>query len=90
MTDLVSKLEKFESPTPSRWREKAERRQENKTWLRYSQSIAMKMLDKMEELPLNQTQLAERMGCSQQYVARSPNHWTTREFPRYIFLTGQM
>ena len=70
MTDLVSKLEKFESPTPSRWREKAERRQENKTWLRYSQSIAMKMLDKMEELPLNQTQLAERMGCSQQYVSK--------------------
>ena len=28
------------------------------------------MLDKMEELRLTQKALAERMGCSQQYVSR--------------------
>lgn len=42
----------------------------NKSWLRYSQRIAMMMLDRMEELGLTQKLLAERMGCSQQYVSR--------------------
>ena len=42
----------------------------NKSWLRYSQRIAMMMLDKMEELGLTQKALAERMGCSQQYISR--------------------
>jgi ribosome-binding protein aMBF1 (putative translation factor) len=70
MSEVVSKLEQFQSSTSSCWREKAEHRQNNKTWIRYSQKIAMKMLDKMEELHLNQTQLAERMECSQQYVSK--------------------
>lgn len=70
MSEIVSKLEQLQSSTPSRWREKAERRQQDKVWLRHSQGIAMKMLDKMEELHLNQSQLAERMGCSQQYVSK--------------------
>ena len=30
----------------------------------------MMMLDKMEEIGLNQRGLAERMGCSQQYVSK--------------------
>lgn len=30
----------------------------------------MMMLDKMEELGLTQKALAERMGCSQQYISR--------------------
>ena len=30
----------------------------------------MMMLDKMEEFGLTQKSLAERMGCSQQYVSR--------------------
>ena len=30
----------------------------------------MMMLDKMEELGLTQKSLAERMGCSQQYISR--------------------
>ena len=30
----------------------------------------MLMLDKMESLGLNQRDLAERMGCSQQYVSK--------------------
>ena len=70
MSEIVSKLEQLQSSTPSCWREKAEHRQRNKIWIRYSQKIAMKMLDKMEEMHLNQTQLAERMECSQQYVSK--------------------
>lgn len=42
----------------------------NKVWLRYSQNIAMCMLDKMEAEGITQKQLAERMNCSQQYVSK--------------------
>lgn len=68
--EIVSRLNNHESSTPSQWREKAEWRMSNKTWLRYSQHIAMMMLDRMEELGLTQKSLASRMGCSQQYISR--------------------
>ena len=45
-------------------------RMTNKSWLRYSQLIAMMMLDRMEELHMSQKQLSELMGCSQQYVSK--------------------
>ena len=68
--EIISKLNANSSATPSKWRENAEWRNENKAWLRYSQRIAMMMLDKMEELGLTQKAVAERMGCSQQYISR--------------------
>lgn len=70
MTGIIKNLENHQSATPSRWREKATYRQENKEWLHYSQHVAMLMLDKMEQLHLTQGGLAELMGCSQQYVSR--------------------
>lgn len=70
MSEIVKKLEKRQSETPSRWREDAQARKANKEWLRYSQKIAMRMLDRMEEQDITQKQLAERMGCSQQYVSK--------------------
>ena len=68
--EILIKLKAQASETPSKWREKAEWRYANKAWLRYSQRIAMMMLDKMEELGLTQKSVAERMGCSQQYISR--------------------
>lgn len=70
MRTVIEKLEKYASPTPSKWREELEFRQKNNTWLRYSQRIAMLMLDKMEELGINQKQLANMMDCSQQYISK--------------------
>ena len=70
MSETVKKLEQHQSATPSRWREAAQARKANKEWLRYSQKIAMRMLDRMEELDITQKQLAERMGCSQKYVSK--------------------
>ncbi|MDE6644700.1 MAG: helix-turn-helix transcriptional regulator [Muribaculaceae bacterium] len=70
MKEVKERLEKFKSVTPSKWRVAAASRKENKEWLRYSQSIAMMMLDKMEELGLTQNAVAQKMGCSQQYVSR--------------------
>ena len=68
--EIVSKLKKHQPSTPSRWRENAEWRIANKSWLRYSQQIAMMMLDRMDELHMSQKQLSELMGCSQQYVSK--------------------
>ncbi len=68
--EIEAGLRKLQSSTPSKWREKAQWRMENKGWLHYSQHIAMQMLDKMEELGLTQKSVAERMGCSQQYVSK--------------------
>lgn len=68
--EIISKLKEHQSPTPSKWRENAEWRVKNRAWLRYSQCIAMMMLDKMEELHMSQKQLSELMGCSQQYVSK--------------------
>ena len=68
--EIISKLKEHQSPTPSKWRENAEWRRKNKVWLRYSQHIAMMMLDKMEALHMSQKQLSELMGCSQQYVSK--------------------
>ena len=68
--ETIKKLNEHRSTTPSKWRENAEWRMANKSWLRYSQRIAMMMLDKMEELGLTQKSLAQRMGCSQQYISR--------------------
>lgn len=52
------------------WRERAEWRRENAFWIRKSQMIAVLMLQKMDEMKLNQTALASKLGCSQQYVSK--------------------
>ena len=70
MGTAVERLKKFQSPTPSRWRENAEWRRANRAWLRRSQTVAIKMLDKMDEMKWTQQQVAEKLGCSQQYVSR--------------------
>ena len=68
--EIISRLKEHQSSTPSKWRENADWRTANKSWLRYSQRIAMMMLDKMEELGMTQKKLSELMGCSQQYVSK--------------------
>lgn len=70
MNRITEKLNAHRSTTPSRWRKAAESRRENQDWLQHSQRIAMMMLDKMEDLNMTQKVLAERMGCSQQYVSK--------------------
>lgn len=63
-------IEANQSKTPSKWREEAEWRQENSSWLRHSQQIAVTVLLKMKEQKLSQKALAERMSCTQQYVSK--------------------
>ena len=63
-------LKAHQSETPSKWREEAEWRRDNWSWLRHSQKIAVKVLLQMKQEGLTQKALAERMGCSQQYVSK--------------------
>ena len=70
MNTSIENLKQYKSASPSKWREEAEFRQKNKRWLRYSQHVAMLMLDKMEELNWTQKVLAEKMGCTQQYISK--------------------
>lgn len=70
MNSTIEKLNQYKSISPSRWKDEAEFRQKNKRWLRYSQHVAMLMLDKMEKLNWTQKVLAEKMGCTQQYVSK--------------------
>jgi antitoxin component HigA of HigAB toxin-antitoxin module len=68
--EIISKLKELQPATPSNWRKEAQWRNDNSSWLRYSQAIAMIMLDRLEELDMTQTQLSESMGCSKQYVSK--------------------
>ena len=70
MDKVIEFLKAHESPTPSRWREEAEWRRANREWFRYSQYIAIRMLSRMDELHITQTVLADKMGCSQQYISK--------------------
>ena len=63
-------LEAHQSETPSKWREEAEWRRDNWSWLRHSQKIAVKVLLQMKKEGLTQKALAERMNCTQQYVSK--------------------
>ena len=63
-------LESHQSETSSTWREEAEWRRDNWSWLRHSQKIAVKVLLQMKQEGLTQKTLAERMGCTQQYVSK--------------------
>lgn len=59
MKEVIARLKEHQLTTPSKWRKKVEWRQQNKSWLRHSQRIAVKMLEKIDELGLTQKQLAE-------------------------------
>ena len=52
------------------WREHAQWRRENRHWLRYSGFIALKVMKRIEELGISQKELAEKLGCSPQYISR--------------------
>lgn len=70
MDRTIDKLRLYQSDTPSKWREQALNRRKGRAWLRHSQAIAMLMLDRMEERRLTQKNVAELLGCSQQYVSK--------------------
>ena len=57
---MLEFLESHKSETPSTWREEAEWRRDNWSWLQYSQKIAVKILLRMKQTGLTQQALAEK------------------------------
>lgn len=58
------------SSKPSIFVEEAKWRQDNEVWLKWSQGIAMKIIDYMQEHNLSRADIASRLGCSPQYVSK--------------------
>ena len=69
-TTAKSILDSYASPTPSKWRERAEYRRSNRKWIRRSQQIALAILERLTELGMSQKELAEEMEVSAQYVSK--------------------
>lgn len=67
---VMERLRRHAETMHSDWRERAEWRRSNRDWIRRSQNIALRMLNSMEEQHLTQRALAERMGCTQQYISK--------------------
>lgn len=63
-------LESHSSETPSKWRDDAEWRRDNRDWLHYSRRIAVILLSYMKRENLTQSAMADRMDCTQQYVSK--------------------
>ena len=66
----INYLENRQSKTPSKWRDEAEWRRENKAWLRHSQHIAVVVLSYMKREKITQSIMAERLNYTQQYVSK--------------------
>ena len=69
MTKALDIVKQNRTATSGHWKATAEWRIANHKWLRYSQEIALRVMNRMGELGFTQKSLAEKMGCTQQYVS---------------------
>ena len=63
-------LEEHQSSTPSKFEEEARWRQENEIWLRMSRSVALTIVDYMQDHQLSRAEMAKLLNVSQQYLSR--------------------
>ncbi|MBQ3710375.1 MAG: helix-turn-helix transcriptional regulator [Bacteroidales bacterium] len=70
--EAIERLSRYQSDRPSKWREEEEKRRRAKAngWLNYSRRIAIKIAMAMKQQNLSRQEVAERMGCSPQYISR--------------------
>lgn len=70
--EAIERLSRYQSDQPSKWREKEEKQYRAKAdgWMQYSRRIAIKIAMAMKQQNLSRQEVAERMGCSPQYVSR--------------------
>lgn len=70
--EAIARLSRYQSPTPSTWRENEEatRRAKAEGWLPYSRKIAIRTAMAMKCQNITRSEVATRMGCSPQYVSR--------------------
>ncbi len=72
LEETITRLSRYQSDTPSKWREEEASRLKarNDGWLQYSRRIAIKLALAMKQQNLTRQDVANRMGCSPQYVSR--------------------
>ena len=63
-------LEEHQSDTPSQFEKEARWRQENEIWLRMSRSVALTIVDYMQENQLSRAEMAKVLNVSPQYLSR--------------------
>ena len=70
--EAIARLSRYQSETSSTWLEEEEKRRQAKAdgWLQYSRRIAIKLALAMKQQNLTRQDVAERMGCSPQYISR--------------------
>lgn len=68
--NVDNKIKKVASKTPSKWRESARWRRENRAWLEKSFEIALQILEAIEEKEWSQKKLAHEMEVSPQQVSK--------------------
>jgi ribosome-binding protein aMBF1 (putative translation factor) len=70
INNLKQKLAQIVEKRASTWKQDAEWRRENRSWLKKSAHIAMQVLNQLDELGWSQKDLAEQMGTSPQYISK--------------------
>ena len=65
--EIVSALNEFEVRT--QWRQKSQWRRKNHAWLRHSGFIALRVLERLEELGLSQKEISWNVGLSSSTVS---------------------
>ena len=63
-------LKKHEGVETSTFAEEAAWREENASWLKWSRSVAMNIIDYMQETGKSHSDIAALLGCSPQYVSK--------------------
>jgi antitoxin component HigA of HigAB toxin-antitoxin module len=69
MKRAIDVVKENSTGTPGAWKKQAQVDIQKWAWKKYAFGIAIKARSKMELLGMTQKQLAEKMGCSQQYVS---------------------
>lgn len=69
MKRAIDILRENSTGTPGAWKNQARADVEKWEWKKYAFGISIKIKSKMEEIGITQKQLAEKMGCSQQYIS---------------------
>lgn len=69
---IIDRLSRYQSDEPSDWRVEEERVRyaKSKGWLPYSRKIAIKVAVAMKQQGLSRQDVADRMGCSPQYISK--------------------
>lgn len=68
--DKINYVKSLISPEQSRWREKAEFRKSNRSWLKHSAKIALRILGELQRKAISQADLARIMNVTPQQITK--------------------